>query len=436
LAQFRTAADIIDRALSNAGEVTNGNSAYESQALDFINKVHFAIVAGGTIPLGKDATVQIDESWPWAKAARPLILELQPKVDTGSVTLTQGSEVGTFSDAPAASLAGWFIRVTGRDEVIRIGAHTAGATAFELDSAYPDDSGSGLLFTCFKLDYDLIPDYVVIDASNNKLQFQESAGVTLTATLTSGTYTPAQLATEVQTQLNATGGTPAYTASYSTTTRKFTLGSDRASSAVFVLVGTGSQADFSAHKTLGFDDEDTTNAASVVSTYVLGGIARLIEPMKINKLQHGLVCGLDSQSFARENSLNYISEAYPTQFAKVTEKNNGTITVRFNAYPIDKTRVEVEYVPVPRDLKDSSASIPILPRKDVEVLEDAATFFIMLLKSDDRMNIFSQLVQGKLNAMISSHRGSLLRSGENFAQMIPRVDLLNRRQRRIKTEAY
>lgn len=45
---------------------------------------------------------------------------------------------------------------------------------------------------------------VDIDSTNNKLDFKE-AGVQFTATLTTATYTLAQLATEIATQLNATG---------------------------------------------------------------------------------------------------------------------------------------------------------------------------------------------------------------------------------------
>jgi len=60
VAQFRTTADVLDLALANAGEVTNGNSPYETDLLNKLNRVHFTLVAGGTIALGKDSSVQID----------------------------------------------------------------------------------------------------------------------------------------------------------------------------------------------------------------------------------------------------------------------------------------------------------------------------------------------------------------------------------------
>lgn len=424
MAQFRSTADIMDLALQNGGEVTNGNSPYEAQVLNYLNRVHFAIVAGGTIPLGKDTTVEIDEVWPWARSSRPLLLELQPKYDTGTVSLVLGSEVGAFSSAPSASLAGWYLRVKGRDEVFRIASHTAAATAFELDSAYTDDTGA-LNFEAFKLDYELVPDYIVIDSTNNKVQFQKVAGTTITGTLTAGTYSPAALATHVASVITAAASGPVITGAYSSITRKFSLTSDLAGPTVFILVGNGSEAAYSGLRTLGYDDSDSTSAATQTSLYPLGGISRLIEPMKIHRgMGDGGIYGIDAETYQRHYPLLYTPEDQPDRFAVLREDSDGIITVRFNAFPREKTRVEVEHVAVPHDLKDNAASIPRIPRKHVDVLEDAATFYLMLVKSDDKMQIYSNLLQGKLKAMIAQHRGSLVRAGDGFGQITPRKDLI------------
>jgi len=429
LAQFRTTADVLDLILGNGGEVTNGNSAYETQVLNFLNRAHFSILAGGTIPLGKDATVEIDEVWPWARSPRPLILELQPKYDTGTVTLTQGSEAGTFSAGPAASLAGWHIQIEGRPEWFKIASHTAAATAFELDGAYPDTTGASLNFEARKLDYALTPEYIVIDSSNDKLQFQKAASTPLTATLTHGAYTPADLATHAAAVITTAASGPTVTGAYSAITRKFTLTSDLAGATLFQIIGNGTLAEFGAHKVFGFDDETTTSAAAQTSVYALGGIARLIEPMKIHKASGGSLYGIDSESFQRNYPFSQIEEGLPDRFCVVREGADGSLTVRFNRYPIEKTRIEVEYVPVPRDLKDSSASTPIVPRKFLEALEHAATAHLMLLKSDDRAQAYVNLAQGLLVAMISQHRGGLVRTGENFGQITPRADQTYSRRR-------
>lgn len=422
----------MDLALRNAGEVTSGISPYEAQTLDYLNRVHLALISGGTIPVGKDTTVDIDEVWPWSKAHRPMILELQPKFDSATVSLTQGSEAGIFSVAPAHSVQGWYLKVDTKPEVIRIAQHTAGATAFEFDGAYPDDTGSGLICRVFKLDYDLIPSYVVVDESNDKVQWQEIVGTTLTGTLTHGTYIPIDLITHVASVMNSVGGSPSYSGDYTLPLDKFEINSDRAGSSSFIFMGDGSESEFSVHKLLGFDDESTTNAASIESTYVLGGIARLIEPIVVHKgtNREGNIYGIEGEAFQRNYTLTQISEGIPDRFFVYKEKANGIMSVRFNRYPKEKTRIEIDHVPVPHDLKDNSASIPLVPRKHSDVLEDAATFYIMLNKSDDRMQIYAGLMQGKLKAMIEQHRGTLQRAGKFFGQIVSRPDQVNNLFRR------
>lgn len=421
MAQFRTTADIMDLALSNAGEVTSGTSAYETDLLNKLNRVHFALCAGGTISLGKDTTVTIDETWPWAKARRPLILELQPAYETGTVSLTLGSEAGTFSSGPSYSVAGWYLRVSGREGLYRIASHTAAATAFELDAAYPDTTGATLTFEVFKLDYDLTPDYLVIDSLNNKIDFKKTAGgAELTATLTAGAYTPSALATAVGTAMTTAASGPTITASYSAITKKFTITSDGAGSTTLLpLFATGTNQLISAHNLLGYDDVDQSAALSHVSTYIQGGVARLVEPFR---LPSGLVYGIDAESFIRAYPADCIEEGTPDNFCVIDEKPDGTVKVRLNRYPTEKLRMEIDHVAVPRDLKDSAGSIPLVPRKHVDVLEDAATFHVMLLKNDDRAVVYQNLVQGKLTAMISQHRGSQARSGKEFGQIISRLD--------------
>jgi hypothetical protein len=317
--------------------------------------------------------------------------------------------------------------------LFRIASHTASATAFELDGAWPSDSITGGTFLVFKLDYDLVPDYIVIDSSNNKLDFKKtSAGSELTATLTAGTYTPAQLISHVATQMTTAASGPTITGSYSSVTKKFSITSDGAGTTTLLpLFATGSNQDFSAHKILGFDDVDSSAALTQTSNYILGGIARLVEPFRGPRGAIGLI---DPEAFLRTFPPEAIDEGLPDRFCIVREDPDGSIKVRFNRFVEKKTRIEIDLVPVPRDLKDSTGSVPLLPRKHVDVLEDAATFFIMLLKNDDRAPAYAQLVQGKLASMISQHRGSLQRAGEHFGEIIPRRDLLRRSRRKLFPE--
>lgn len=142
--------DVKQAVLKHAGELVNGNSPYEALVIEYINRVYQEILAGGNTFLPN-----FGESWPWAKAQNSSVLQLDPPYDTGTVTLTKGSTSGTFSSAPAATMAGRFLKIDERPEIFRISAHTAAATAFTLDAAYTDDSGAGLSFNAHKLDYTL-----------------------------------------------------------------------------------------------------------------------------------------------------------------------------------------------------------------------------------------------------------------------------------------
>ena len=129
MAQFRTTADLVDSILTRIGQPTDGTSPYETRVLNALNQFYVELIAGGTIFSGTKFETEVDENWAWALSRHPIILELQPKETTGSISLTQGSEVGTFSSGPTPSLQGWFIKMEARDDWFKIATHSAGGTA-------------------------------------------------------------------------------------------------------------------------------------------------------------------------------------------------------------------------------------------------------------------------------------------------------------------
>lgn len=429
MAQFRTSADILDSILLKADETTNGNSAFESRALEYLNNTHHAIIAGGN-----EFNIEVDEPWTWAKAKKPIIIELQPKHNTGTISVTAGSEVGAFSAAPSDSLEGWHIKITGHESVFKIAQHTAGNTAFELDGAYDGSTDATANYKAFKLDYELVPSYIIIDSTNNKLDFEETADTELTATLTNGVYTPTDLATEIDTQLTAAGAST-YTVTWDSVTKKFTLASNRAGGGgtFKLLCATGSNQVKSAWATIGFDDEDQADAASHESTYIQGGVSKLFEPFVMHKGQgrEGNVYSLDENRFQRDYPLTLVDEEYPTRFSIIEECADGTLVVRFNAYPKEVTRIEVPHIPVPRDLKDNAASIPLIPRKYLEVLEYGAAAKILFEKDNTKWKGYFKLAGQKLSAMMVQNQNRMQKTGEWFGQTIAREDMI-RSPRRLR----
>lgn len=430
MAQFRTTADIVDSILRRAGEVTNGNSAFESDALEYLNRVHHAILAGGSL-----FNMEVDESWTWAHSKAPIILELQPAYETGTVSVTNASEACTFSSAPTSSYAGWHIRVGDDPEVYKILTHAANSANFELDAPYVGTTAATASHKTFKLDYDLVPQTIHITSENNKIDFEETASSELTATLTVGVYTPAALATEVDTQLTAAGAS-AYTITYDTVTRKFTLASDRAGGGgtFKLLFASGSNAANSAAAPLGFDDEDQADAASQVGKYALGGISRLIEPFRVQRAsrEDSQVYGIDKLRFDATYPVHKVREALPAAFCRIEEDQDGRVTVRFDSYPKEARRLEINYVPVPRDLKDNAISRVLLPRKDLDVLEYGAAFYLCLDKEDSKADVYGNLAKQALEAMQKRNRNELRKIDSNFGQITPRPEYLEKNFRRLR----
>jgi len=175
MANFLSTKDLVDGALDRVGELTDGTSDFDSSALKYVNSVYQSVIAGGS-----EFGIEIGEDFYWARANRPIVITLEPKHTTGTISLTNGSTSGTFSSAPTDSLADWHIKADGRSEVFKIAAHTASNTSFTLDAAYTGDTGAALSYKAFKLDYEIFSDLINIDTSNNKIDFRLRKIQTLT----------------------------------------------------------------------------------------------------------------------------------------------------------------------------------------------------------------------------------------------------------------
>lgn len=427
MSQFRTTADICDEVLQKSGEPTNGNSPYESLVLNYLNKVHHAIIGGGNI-----FSLKVDEAWTWARAKYPIVLELEPSVTTGTVVVTANDVNITFSDAPAASIQGWHFQLIGQQTVYKVMEHTAAATAAQLDSSVVEDSGT-YSFRAFKLDYELLPAYIYVDSRNDKIDFYEVANTPLVATLTHGSYTPTTFINHVVARLHAAGTAGLYTGSYDSVLKNYTITSSGAGGKILSLLGaTGTNRRRSAIPLLGLDRLDHTGALTYSSAYIINGISRLIEPFKlftsaISEPSH--VTSTDPINMEIDYPMSMTPERIPDKFCRISEENDGTITVRFNAYPRTKTKLLLDWVPMPHDLQDNASSIPLIPRKDIDVLIHGASTFIQFDKEDTKWEQTLAMTKAALEAMEKKNRSELFRTGANFAQIVPRLDKSQDRKR-------
>lgn len=435
MSNFRNTADYVTAVLRRAGEPTNGNSSYTADALEYLNKVNHIVTAGGNI-----FSTEVDDTWQWARSKQPMVLQLVAPYNTGTISLTQGSATGTFSTAPTFSVEGWHFQVRGNPaspeadrEIYKITSHTAGNTSFQFDTGYVSATSSGINYNCFKLDYELVPEYIYVDSTNNKIDFLETAATPLVATLTHGSYTLSAYIAHVANRLNAAGAST-YTGSYNTTTRKFSITSNlTGGGGLFRLLGaTGTNLAFSALPSLGFDDLDTATAATQTSTYIIGGISRLVEPFRVFRTWDSTITAVDNVKMAEEYPLSDTRMGMPTKFTRLKEDHEGRIWVRFNKYVKELTKFEIEYVPVPRDLQNNTASVPLLPRKYADILEYGAASFILLDKEDSKAQVYEGLAKKQLEAMQANNRAELYKAGVNFGEIVPRIDLRYDRRQRLR----
>jgi len=431
LAQFRTTADLVDSVLRRSGELTDGNSPFESQALDYLNEIHQTIINGGN-----EFDVNVDENWTWAKSKQPIIIELHPKHDTGTVSLTSGSESGSFSSAPSASMEGRYLLIDNRPEKMKIISHAGGNAAFELDSAYVGTTGSALGYKAVMLDYELKSSYYIVNEDNQIINFEETSGTELTATLTVGSYTASDLASEIKTQLDSAGAST-YTVSYNAINEKFTLLSDGGGGGgIFSILGaTGTDTYRNAHDLLGLDNKDYTLALTYSGIYIKDGICRLFESLNVHGAEGQYkIAGISELKMSNDYPINNITEGIPEHFAQVKESSDGRLVVRFDKYPKNLTRVEVDYIPIAKDLKDNAASVPLLPRTFMQILEFGACFYLLVDKEDSKAQSYATLAGAKLKAMVKQNRKELSKTGKHFGSVIPRLDRMRRSRKLIYGE--
>jgi hypothetical protein len=142
-----TFADISTRVMNNLRlPVTNLTEQAKVNAL--INEVY------------RDIYIKYD--WWWLVKLKAI--NTSPRINAGTITVTQNSTAITFSTTPQqysanVSVTGFVLVVPGQandpSAVYRIAAHTAGAVAATLDTAYTDVSGSGLGYRVYQDKYAL-----------------------------------------------------------------------------------------------------------------------------------------------------------------------------------------------------------------------------------------------------------------------------------------
>lgn len=87
-------------------------------------------------------------AWWWLEKKMDVVT--YAKFNTGTVAVTKDSATITFSSAPTESLTGYYIKLTGYPDIVKISAHTASATTATLEYAWVNDAQPAGAFKCWR----------------------------------------------------------------------------------------------------------------------------------------------------------------------------------------------------------------------------------------------------------------------------------------------
>lgn len=390
MSNFETFSELKIATLERVGEVTNGTSDYDATVEEQMNQMNRALYSGGN-----EFGVDLGEIWEWARSKDPGVLTLLPPYETGTVSLTQGSASGTFGTAPTGlgSLVGHFFIVTNRSTIYRISAHTADATAFTLDQIYLEDTGTTLGFRVVKLDYELAAGIERLTQTmrcfllqTNEDPFGEIAGTD-----------PASFSRNYP-LLALESGTP----------DRFTIIHE--SNGLF---------------TVRFNKYPSTNKTRVeyeyiprapnlvLKTFLDAAVNTTTEVISISN--HGFVDGQQVKltstgtlpaGLALNTVYFIISSVFNTSF-KLSATYGGS-AVNITAAAGGGTH--------------TISVLPTIPLSQRRVLMYAAAHFIMVDKSDSRVDYYARQTQSLLQAMVTANRKTKRHFSKNKGKLIARMD--------------
>lgn len=155
MATYTTTQDLIADVLWRAYEATDGSSQYAQRALDYLNRSYRSLWTGGA-----EFMPNAPQDWWWLR--KDSSITMLPDYETGSIAVTQNSNIAVLSAAPTFSLYGYYLIVTGANAVYVITQHAANDVGVTLDSVYVDPTSGAAAFFAIPLVYSLPADCLKI----------------------------------------------------------------------------------------------------------------------------------------------------------------------------------------------------------------------------------------------------------------------------------
>lgn len=382
-----------NNALFRAGELVDGTSSYDSKALEYMNQIYRAILAGGN-----EFDLELGSPWSWARSVQPGTIVLQPKVNVVA-NLTNGSSTVTLSAGVSPSMTGQWFKVVGRSEIFRITAHTSGASSLTIDTAYTEETGTNLSSEIHIIEYDLpgsierlIAPMVVnrqqnFEAPLDGLIYQvDLANINLNFPLK---FLPEEIPQQFAVVSKDQFGSMRVRFNAS-------VGSQTRVSFDYIPVYSELYEAILENETSAVNV--STNTFTTVEPHGLSnGTKVVLDPIQNSSLPSSLVIdqiyyviNAASKTFQISSTLGGAAQAFGTV-------GSGTLSI---------------------------STIPIIPPAFSHVLEYGASTYLMIDKNDSRSEAFAGLTKAKMAAMISANDREMAQaSGGRVGQMIPRLDM-------------
>lgn len=161
------------------------------------------------------------------------------------------------------------------------------------------------------------------------------------------------------------------------------------------------------------------------------GILRLADPLRQYNTRvlefgelptdMGRLYYVDPNKFWELYPLELILNDIPSRFT-VDSYSDTQTTLRFNKYVSNPIRVDYDYISTQPLLTDDTASVPLVPFEDRDVLELMAAYYLYLDKKQlSDADTMLKLASTKIIAMKMANQGSQ-KLGKTFGQLIPRLD--------------
>lgn len=143
---------------------------------------------------------------------------------------------------------------------------------------------------------------------------------------------------------------------------------------------------------------------------------------------------IDEQQMRRDYPMKRLIAGTPNFYCITKKDSNGNYFISIEKAPVYPIRVEYKFIPIPDPLVDSTTNFPIIPVEHRDCLDFAASYFLCLDKNDDRAQMYFQLTQQKLKAMLKAEEKQKTQTSKTRGHLFARGDLYQRGKRFVEQE--